>query len=71
MRSRTLVLRKETLTELATEELAAVVGASAYCVGYTKLPTGCNCTGMWPSLNVDCPTTKVTEAIAATLQNCK
>jgi hypothetical protein len=67
MRSRKLVLRKETLTELASEELAGVAGGSHQCVTYTVVPTGCNCTGIWPSLNVDCDTTVVTGAIAGTI----
>ena len=56
MRSRKLVLRKETLTALDTDELSAVVGASHQCVTYTVIVTGCVCTGMYPSLNIDCPT---------------
>ena len=67
MRNRKLVLRKESLTELASDDLSGVVGASHECVTYTKIPTGCICTGIWPSLNVDCPVTRVTDAIAATI----
>lgn len=67
MRSRNLVLRKETLSELATEELAGVVGGSHQCVTFTIIPTGCNCSGAYPSLNIDCPVTRVTDAIAATI----
>ncbi|HWL37871.1 MAG TPA: class I lanthipeptide [Frankiaceae bacterium] len=52
---RTLSLRKETLSVLNTDELSSVVGASHQCVTYTKLVTGCVCTGIFPSLNVDCP----------------
>ena len=67
MRNRTLVLRKESLTELATDELSGVAGASNYCVAYTVLVTGCMCTGMYPSINIDCPATRLTDAIAATI----
>lgn len=57
MRNRTLVLHKETLTELGTEELAGVAGGTSdACVTYTVLVTGCWCSGMYPSLNVNCPT---------------
>lgn len=56
MRPRSLVLRKETLAELTSDEMAVVVGASTGCVTYTKLPTGCICTGPYVSLNLDCPT---------------
>lgn len=55
MRPRPLVLRKETLTPLDTDELSAVAGGSHQCVTYTVVPTGCGCSGIWPSLNVDCP----------------
>ena len=55
MRSGKLVLRKENLTALDTDELAAVVGGSHQCVTYSKVVTGCVCSGIWPSLNVDCP----------------
>jgi hypothetical protein len=58
--SRKLVLRKDTLTALDTEELAAVAGGSRTCVTYTLVPTGCHCTGMYPSLNIDCGTTNAT-----------
>jgi hypothetical protein len=67
MRSRKLVLRKETLTQLDTGELAGVVGGSAQCVTYTVVPTGCMCTGAYPSLNIDCSATRLTEAIAGTI----
>lgn len=71
MRHRTLVLRKETLTELASDELSSIVGGTSNdCVTYTKIPTGCICTGIYPSLNVDCPVTKVVDTVtslAATL----
>ncbi len=56
MRSRKLVLRKETLSALESDELSAVVGASHQCVTYTIVLTGCMCTAYAPSLNVDCPT---------------
>ncbi|HVF20888.1 MAG TPA: class I lanthipeptide [Mycobacteriales bacterium] len=56
MRSRKLVLRKETLSELDTDELGRVVGASDACVTFTIVLTGCQCSGIYPSLNVNCPT---------------
>ena len=57
---RGLRLRRETLTELAPAELGDVVGGtSAGCVTFTLLVTGCMCSGMWPSLNVDCATGRV------------
>lgn len=60
---RGLRLRKETLAELAPAELAelgdVVGGTSAGCVTFTLLLTGCMCSGMWPSLNVDCATGRV------------
>jgi hypothetical protein len=66
MRPRRLVLRKETLSELGTDELAVIVGgASATCVTYTKIPTGCICTGPYVSLNLDCPRT--TDAVHGTI----
>ena len=52
---RTLALRKETLVALDTDELSSVVGGSHQCVTYSVLVTGCFCTGIFPSLNVDCP----------------
>ncbi len=53
--SRRLSLRKETLSELSRGELAEVVGGtSATCVTYTVVVTGCMCSGMYPSLNIDC-----------------
>lgn len=56
--NRKLGLRKETLSELTPGELTEVVGGtSGTCVTYTVLPTGCWCTGIYPSLNVDCPIT--------------
>jgi hypothetical protein len=63
MRSRKLVLRKDTLTELGSDELSGVAGGSHTCVTYTVVPSGCNCTGMYPSLNIDCNTTAITDAI--------
>lgn len=52
---RGLRLRKETLTELAPAELAEVAGGtSGGCVTYTYVLTGCMCSGMYPSLNIDC-----------------
>jgi hypothetical protein len=66
--SRTLVLRKESLTELATDELAAVAGASHHCVTYSVVPTGCICTGPYPSLNIDCKTVSITDAIVGTVE---
>ena len=63
MRNRKLVLRKDTLTELATDELSEVVGGSDACVTFTVVITGCMCTGMYPSINVDCPATRLTDAI--------
>jgi hypothetical protein len=57
---RKLVLRKDTLTELGTDELAEVAGGSRTCVTYTLVVTGCQCTGMYPSLNIDCTTTNAT-----------
>lgn len=57
MRNRSLVLRKETLSELTPAEMTAVVGGTSdTCVTFTILITGCMCTGMYPSLNIDCPT---------------
>lgn len=57
MKNRKLVLRKETLTELDTSDLASVAGGtSATCITYSVLVTGCWCSGMYPSLNIDCPT---------------
>jgi hypothetical protein len=55
VKARSLRLRKETLAELGTDDLAAVAGAgSTSCVTYTVVPTGCWCTGIYPSLNVPC-----------------
>lgn len=57
MKHRKLSLRKESLTELATDELSSVVGANSdVCVTYTVVLTGCQCSGAYPSLNVNCPT---------------
>ncbi len=58
MKRRSLALRKETLAELTTGELGSVVGGSAGggCVTYSKVPSGCNCSGLYPSLNVPCET---------------
>lgn len=57
---RGLALRRETLTELAPAELEGVAGGtSSGCVTFTLLVTGCMCSGMWPSLNVDCATGRV------------
>jgi hypothetical protein len=67
MKSRRLVLRKETLTQLDTGELAGIAGGSAHCVTYTKVPTGCICTGPYPSLNLDCTATRTGEVIANTV----
>jgi hypothetical protein len=60
---RTLALRKETLTALDTDELAAVAGGSRTCVTFTVVPTGCNCTGAYPTLNIDCPATRLTDEL--------
>jgi hypothetical protein len=60
---RTLSLRKETLTALDTDELAAVAGGSQACVTFTIVPTGCHCTGAYQSINIDCPTTRLTEQL--------
>ena len=68
MRTRTLSLRKETLTELATSELESVAGGSHHCVTFTVVPTGCNCSGGYPSLNIDCPAGALTDAIAGTFE---
>lgn len=58
MKDRKLVLRKETLSELDPSELAGVVGGtSGTCVTYSIVLTGCMCSGMYPSLNMDCPVT--------------
>lgn len=58
MKNRKLVLRKETLSELDTDDLGRVVGGtSGACVTYSIVLTGCMCSGMYPSLNVDCPLT--------------
>jgi len=51
---RGLRLHKETLTELSAGELAEVNGGSDTCITYTVIPTGCVCSGIYPSLNVDC-----------------
>jgi hypothetical protein len=67
MTSRRLVLRKETLTALDTDDLRSVAGGSHQCIGYTVVPTGCMCTGPYPSLNLDCTATRLTEAIAGTI----
>lgn len=53
--ARRLRLRKETLTELDAGTLASVAGGSQACVTYSVVVTGCWCSGMYPSLNVDCP----------------
>lgn len=64
MTVRTLRLRQEHLAELTTDELGAVAGASgAPCeitaslkceTTHTLVPTGCMCTGYYPSLNAPC-----------------
>lgn len=69
MNSRKLTLRYETLADLTTDELGSVAGASGvpcmidvdtrtvYCntvVTYSLLLTGCQCTGMWPTLRFPC-----------------
>lgn len=55
---RGLRLHRETLTELSAGELAEIDGGtSGTCVTYTLVPTGCMCSGIWPSLNVDCNVT--------------
>jgi hypothetical protein len=64
MRKRALVLRKESLTELATDELSEVAGGSHTCVTHSILLTGCMCTGIYPSINVDCPATQLTQMLA-------
>ena len=64
MTSRKLVLRREALTELSSNDLGAVAAAavaagSGSCFTYTVIPTGCNCTGMYPSLNDPCHSTEL------------
>lgn len=49
--SRRLVLAREPVTELTTDELAHVAG------GQVPLPTQV-CSGYYPSLNRPCPTTE-------------
>ena len=52
---RGLRLHRETLTELSAGELADVAGGtSGTCVTFTIVITGCMCSGMYPSLNIDC-----------------
>ena len=62
MKSRTLTLRRESLTELTTAELGSVVGgAQTYiCIQdpSTLVPTN-QCTGYYPSLNAPCTGTDV------------
>ena len=68
MRNRKLVLRKETLTELAPSDLSSVVGGlSDHCVTHSVVLTGCMCTGMYPSLNVDCSVSVTEQLIQDTL----
>jgi hypothetical protein len=72
MSERTLRLRHETLADLTTDELAVLAGGSptqacidlrtVYCdttVTFTVVITGCQCTAMVPSLNIECPTGRV------------
>lgn len=55
--TRGLSLRRETLSELTDGELADVAGGTSNtCITYSYVVTGCMCSGMWPSLNVDCVT---------------
>lgn len=49
---RRLTLRKETLSELTTEELAKLAGGQDT---KTLIPTN-RCTGYYPSINAPCPT---------------
>ena len=67
MRPRKLMLRKETLTELASEDLSSVVGASDHCVTHSVVLTGCMCTGAYPSLNIDCSVSVTQQLIQDTL----
>lgn len=56
--NRRLTLHRETLTELTQGELGEVVGGTSdHCVTYSLLLTGCMCSGMYPSLNIDCTLT--------------
>ena len=72
--NRKLSLRQEALADLSTDELGSVAGASGTpCqVGtvrcqttFTVVPTGCMCTGYYPSLNAPC-TEPINELIALT-----
>jgi len=45
-----------------------VAGGSHHCVTFTVVPTGCNCSGGYPSLNIDCPAGALTDAIAGTFE---
>lgn len=58
---RTLTLRRETLTELGTDDLTRIVGGGS--LTYTILPSGCKCTGWNPSLNAPCPTLDCTSPV--------
>ena len=48
--NRKLSLRKETLKELGSRELAEVAGGAVQ----STIPTRCTCTGYYPSLNAPC-----------------
>ena len=48
--NRKLSLRKETLKELGSRELVEVAGGAIQ----TGIPTRCECTGFYPSLNAPC-----------------
>jgi hypothetical protein len=52
---RRLTLRKETLSELSTEQLAAIAAGQD---AKTLLPT-CQCTGYYPTINAPCQTVQV------------
>lgn len=67
MSQRKLTLRHETLADLTTDELGVVAGASGTPCNvtttvnslkcpttHTVVPTGCMCTGYYPSLNAPC-----------------
>ena len=74
MKRTKLTLRHEALADLGSDELHAVAGASgAPCdlgdsltcpTTNTVVPTGCNCTGQWPSLRVPCTDTIQIEGTA-------
>ena len=55
MKTRTLNLRRETLTELTTAELGSVVGASGLPCDLTEycIPTQ-GCTGYYPTIERPC-----------------